>query len=309
MTYQLSDISRPRIVAIIQARVSSSRLPGKVLQDIGGKSMLERVVERSRRASSLQAVAVATTTDPTDDAIAELCGAQGYPCYRGSLHDVLDRYYQAARLFNAEVIVRITADCPAIDPQLIDRTVQAFFGQVEPQDQVLSSPHPDSTYSLSAASYPLPAFDFAANRLPPPYGRTYPIGLDTEVCSFAALECAWKEASQPYQREHVMPFLYDHQERFRILLINHAPSGSSDDYGALRWTVDEPNDLTLIRQIFTAFGNQDSFTWLDVLDLFKRHPELAEINAQVQHKTMHDVDERGNQSALPGRSSSPPKQP
>ncbi|MBN2547569.1 MAG: glycosyltransferase family protein [Anaerolineales bacterium] len=294
MTSPQFALSNPRIVAIIQARMSSSRLPGKVLQDLGGKSMLERVVERTRRASLINAVAVATTTDPSDEAIAELCATQGYPCYRGSLQDVLDRYYQAARSFNAEVIVRITADCPVIDPQLIDRTILAFFGQVEPQDQVLSSPRPEDTCSPSAARYPLPAFDFAANRLPPPYGRTYPIGLDTEVCSFEALECAWEEASQTYQREHVMPYIYDHQERFRILLINHAPPGSPGDYGALRWTVDEPNDLVLVRQIFTAFGNQDSFTWLEVLDLFKRHPELAEINAQVQHKTMHDVDERSS---------------
>jgi len=250
-------------IAIIQARMGSSRLPGKVLLDIAGEPMLARVVERTRLAKSVNQVIVATTAEPGDDPIADLCEQRSYPCYRGSLHNVLDRYYQAARLYQAQIVVRITADCPLIDPDVVDKTVYAFLGATS-----------DGPY------------DFAANRLPPPWGRTYPIGLDTEVCTFQALETAWKEAQEPHQREHVMPFFYDHQERFRILLVNH-----DQDYGSMRWTVDTANDLKLVRQIYTRFSPRDDFSWLEVLELFRREPELARINAQVRHKTYDEVDD------------------
>ena len=168
--------------------MGATRLPGKVLHDIAGQPMLVRVVERTRRASLLDGFVVATTTEIQDDALYELCRERGYPCYRGEQQDVLDRYYQAARQTGADVIVRITADCPVIDPLLINETVQLVTGH----------------YSLVTDH-----FDFAANRLPPPWGRTYPIGLDVEACTFAALERAWQEATEPYQREHVMPYLYE----------------------------------------------------------------------------------------------------
>ena len=224
---------------------------------------------------------VATTNDPSDDSLAVLCAEQGIPCSRGNLHDVLDRYYQAAFAFETQVVVRLTADCPLIDPQVIDRSVRAFWGEIEPHDQLLSSAG-KPPYS------PQPfVCDFAANRLPPPLGRTYPIGLDTEVCSFPALERAWREASLPYQREHVMPYLYDERDRFRVLLVNH-----SQDFGELRWTVDEANDLEVVRRIYAAFGGRNDFSWLEALDVFQAHPELAQINAQVRHKTYTEVDRR-----------------
>jgi spore coat polysaccharide biosynthesis protein SpsF len=244
-----------KIVAIIQARMSSSRLPGKVLRDIVGQPMLVHVVERTRLARAIDQVVVATTSDSSDDSIAALCQERDYPCYRGSLYDVLDRYYQAARAFNADVIVRITSDCPLIDPEVVDKTVLEFLGITK-----------------------IP-YDFAANRLPQPWGRTYPVGLDTEVCTFDALELAWREAKHPYEREHVMPFFYEQPERFRILHVNHEV-----DYGALRWTVDTPEDLELIRQIFMRFPNRQDFSWLEVLALFEREPELAKINAQIKAK-------------------------
>lgn len=271
-----------RTVAIIQARMSSSRLPGKVLLDIGGQPMLARVVERTRLAQTLDKVVVATTGDPSDDPIAALCDQRGYPCYRGSLHDVLDRYYQSAKAFDAQVIVRVTADCPLIDPALIDRTVRAFWGQAENSVSysVISSPE-----SLSNVDKNFP-WDFAANRLPPPWGRTYPIGLDTEVCAFQALERAWKEADQPYQREHVMPYLYDHGA-FRVLLLNTEP-----DYGTMRWTVDTAEDLELVRKIYAHFDPRWDFSWQEVIELFKRQPSLAQINQQVQHKDFREVDSR-----------------
>ena len=240
--------------------MNSSRLPGKVLKDLSGRPMLAWVVERARRAQSVDEVAVATTTDPSDDPVETWCLAQGVRFYRGSQFDVLDRYYQAARAFDAGVVVRITADCPLIDPQLIDLVLDGFF-------------HAGA--------------DFAANRLPPPWHRTYPIGLDTEVCTFSALERAWREAAEPFEREHVMPYLYDTQGRFKVVVVDHQP-----DYGDLRWTVDTPEDLELLRRVFAAFPDPLSAGWKDVLALFEREPQLAELNAGIRHKTMVEIDRR-----------------
>jgi spore coat polysaccharide biosynthesis protein SpsF len=267
---------RGRTVAIVQGRMSSSRLPGKVLLDIAGEPMLARVVERARRSRTLDLVAVATTTDPSDDPVEAFCRARDFPSFRGDMFDVLDRYYQAACRFEAETIVRITADCPVIDPALIDKTVSLI---------------PEH-------------FDFVCNRLPPPWARTFPIGLDVEVCTFAALERAWKESSQKFQREHVMPYFYEgippealapgsaqiaqaiSPRGFRVALLHHQP-----DYGSLRWTVDTPEDLELIRRVFSHFG-RDDFSWQDVLVLQQRDPEMFAVNAAVTHKTAFDVDER-----------------
>jgi spore coat polysaccharide biosynthesis protein SpsF len=293
------DISS-HTIAIIQARMGSSRLPGKVLLDLAGQPMLRRVVERTRRAKTIDQVVVATTTEPSDDPVVELCTALGYACYRGSLYDVLDRYYQAARQFEASNVVRITADCPLIDPQVVDRTVQAFLGLTKKEDIELSDPSPVSTHpnhkfkiiNHKSAAKVRPAakaqpYDFVANRLPPPWGRTYPIGLDTEVCTFAALESAWNEARAQHQREHVMPFFYENLQRFRVLLVNH-----SEDFGTFRWTVDTAEDLEALRQIYARFPGRDDFSWLEVLALYQREPQLAQINAQVQHKHYQQVDER-----------------
>jgi spore coat polysaccharide biosynthesis protein SpsF len=242
-----------RTVAIIQARRGSSRLPGKVLLEIAGQPMLAHVVRRTRQAATLDAVVVATTTDPGDDPLETFCRSHEIPFYRGHPQDVLDRYYQTALAFDATAIVRLTADCPLIDPAVIDHTVETFRAA---------------------------GVDFAANRLPPPWHRTYPIGLDTEICTFAALARAWQEADRLYQREHVMPYLYEEPGRFEILLVDHEP-----DYGHYRWTVDTPEDLALVREIFARFAPDVDFSWKAVLALFEREPALAEINAGVRHKT------------------------
>ncbi len=255
-------------VAIIQARMGSSRLPGKVLLDIAGQPMIQRVIERVQRARMLDSVTVATTRETADDPVTAFAASIGIPCTRGSLHNVLDRYYRAAQTHNAEIIVRITADCPVIDPALIDQTVS----------------------TLLEGNY-----DFVANRLPPPFLRTYPIGLDVEACTFTALERAWHEADQPYHHEHVLPFIYEgftpetglSTRGFKIALLNHIP-----DYGSLRWTVDTPEDLALLRRIYAALEDKINFTWYDVLALMQKHPELNEINAQVVHKSMTDTDHR-----------------
>lgn len=254
--------------------MGSSRLPGKVLLDIAGKAMIQRVIERTRRASTLDGVVVATTIHPSDDPLATFSASMGVPVTRGSLHDVLDRYYRAACAYSADLIVRITADCPAIDPTLVDQAVTTLL---------------DGGY------------DFVSNRLPPPFARSFPIGLDVEVCTFAALERAWMEADQPFHHEHVMPFIYEGVELkkkaslatgisprgFKIALLHHRPN-----YGSLRWTVDTPEDLEFMRRVFEYLQDKNDFTWYDLLAVVQKHPELAEINAQVRHKTMTDVDDR-----------------
>jgi spore coat polysaccharide biosynthesis protein SpsF len=279
---------KPRIVTIIQARMASSRLPDKVLLDIGVQPMLAWVVERTRLAQTIDEVVVATTTDSSDDAVQAFCQERGYPVTRGSAFDVLDRYYQAARLHHADVVVRITADCPLIDPDLIDNVVDIFTGVIRPEPA--TDPMLDQGNLLEARSDAQPAqfpYDFACNRLPPPWGRTYPIGLDIEVCSFYGLEQAWAEAQLPHQREHVMPFFYEQPQRFRIYLLNHPV-----DYGSLRWTVDTPQDLQLLRQICAHFAGRMDFSWLEVLQLVQSQPHLAQLNAQVQAKDYRLIDQR-----------------
>jgi spore coat polysaccharide biosynthesis protein SpsF len=174
---------------------------------------------------------------------------------------------------------------------VIDRTVNAFLGIAENEvgipktNKKTVTDHSPSAIRHSPSVIP---YDFAANRLPPPWGRTYPIGLDTEVCTFQGLELAWVEADQPHQREHVMPFFYDQPQRFRILHVTH-----DLDYGSLRWTVDTEKDLELLRQIFASFPSRDDFTWLEVLELFERHPELAQINSDIKAKNYLEIDTRG----------------
>jgi spore coat polysaccharide biosynthesis protein SpsF len=266
---------KPKVVAIIQGRMSSSRLPGKILVDIAGQPMLGRVFLRTARAANVTETIFATTTDPSDDPVAEYCDFSGIPFTRGSLYDVLDRYYQAARQTQADVIVRITADCPVIDPALIDDVVRVLL---------------DDEY------------DFVCNRLPPPWHRTYPIGLDIEACTFKNLEKAWKKAKEPQQREHAMPYFYEGVELskvsrqleegvsprgFRVALLHH-----TSDFGDYRWTVDTPEDLEFIRQVYSRFDGRDDFTWKEVLDLVHDEPELMKINAGVRHRTLKDLDER-----------------
>ncbi len=280
-----------KVVAIVQARMTSSRLPGKVLLDIQGEAMLGRVVARAARAKAVQEVLVATTSDASDDVICEYCDSHRIAFSRGSQFDVLDRYYQAARMTRADSIVRITGDCPAIDPTLIDDVVDTLHGKRRAEGQATS----DTTRT---------SLDFVANRLPPPWRRTYPIGLDTEACTFGSLERAWRYATEPQQREHVMPYLYEGVELaaagpgitmgvtprgFRVALLD-----CESDFGSYRWTVDTAEDLEFIRRVYAHFRGRDDFSWRDVLGLLQQQPELMKINAGVQHKTLNDIDERAH---------------
>ena len=254
------DKQEKNIIAIIQGRMSSKRLPGKILLDIGGEPMLTRVVQRVRRTRLVSQVVVATTADPSDDPVVNFCQDRGIPCFRGNLFDVLDRYYQAARYFAADIVVRITADCPLIDPAEIDRTISVLLDN---------------------------DVDFAANRLPPPFTRTTPIGMDTEVVTFAALERTWREAEQKFEREHVLPYLYDQPGRFKTLVLGHDP-----DLGHLRWTVDTPQDLEVIRQIYACFDNRDDFSLAELLEQNDQHPGWQALNANIHHNSYLETDSR-----------------
>jgi spore coat polysaccharide biosynthesis protein SpsF len=239
-------------VAIVQARMGSTRLPGKVLQDIAGRTMLARVVERASRCRSVDAVVVATTTGAEDDAIVETCRSLGVAVVRGSREDVLDRYYRAAKGRDADPIVRLTSDCPLLDPEVMEEVI-ALFRKEKP--------------------------DYASNVTV----RTFPQGLDVEVVSLAALTTAWREATEPFERVHVTPFLYRHPERFRLANLT-----AGGDYSAHRWTVDEPRDLEFVRAIYVRLGADGRFGWRSILDLLWREPELLEINRGVRQKSLEE---------------------
>lgn len=233
-------------VAIIQARMSSTRLPGKVLADLAGRPLLSHLLERAGRAKTLDSVVIATTVGPQDDPIEELCKQRGAPCFRGSEEDVLDRYYQTAMAFGADVIVRLTSDCPVHDPVVLDKTVRHFLDG---------------------------HFDYVSNVRNP----RFPNGLETEVFSFAALERAWREAALRSEREHVTPYIWKHPELFRLGSVEHDVNLS-----ALRWTVDEPEDLELIRELYRHLGPASTFGMAEILALLERHPELGRINARFK---------------------------
>lgn len=244
-----------KILAIIQARMGSSRLPGKIMLDLLGEPVLVRGVSRLRRSQLLSEIVIATTTLPTDDPIASLCKDRGWSCFRGDENDLLDRYYQAAQAYNADVIVRITSDCPMIDPEVVDMVIRTFLN--------------------------LPHADYVSNTLPP---RTFPRGLDTEVMAYEALARAWREDWDPNLREHVTPYIYRNPDKFRIRGVFN-----DKDLSFHRWTLDTPEDLAFIRTVYGHFGN-DRFAWTDVLRYLDRQPAVVDINRNIQQKTIAGGD-------------------
>jgi len=233
------------VAAIVQARMGSTRLPGKVMMDVLGRPLLARVIERAQAIPGVERVILATTADPRDQPLIALAGARGIAAFAGSEDDVLDRYYQAARQFEVEVVVRITADCPLLDPGVSGAVLARFLrGDV----------------------------DYASNTHPP----TFPDGLDTEVFSFAALARAWRDASLPSEREHVTAYLWKNPDRFRLANVSN-----NADLSAERWTVDEAQDLEFVRAIYAALG-QPVFGMADVLHVLEQHPELRELNSALK---------------------------
>lgn len=234
------------ILAILQARMSSSRLPGKVLLPILGKPMLLRQIERIRRSQCSEALVVATSTDLSDDGLSQVCSDANVAVFRGSLEDVLDRFYKTALHYRPEYVVRLTGDCPLIDPVVIDAVID---------------------YCISND------LDYASNALEP----VFPDGLDTEVMRFECLRCAWENAVLPSHREHVTPYIYQNPERFRI-----GRYKTHTDLSHLRWTVDEPEDYQLARAVYEAlYPENPEFSMEDVINLFHARPELQQINAEV----------------------------
>ncbi len=241
-----------KIVAIIQARMGSTRLPGKVMLDLGGDSVLARVVARVKRARSIAEVMVATSDGSGDDVIVEECKRVETKVFRGDENDVLDRYYRAAQFSRAEAVVRITADCPLLDPEITDVTVNEFLDKRP---------------------------DYASNVLV----RTYPRGLDTEVFTTSALEHAWRESAERYQRAHVTPYIFQNPQRFRLLAVQ-----GQQDYSRFRWTLDTPEDLEFLRAVYARFPGRDDFGWGEVLSLLEREPHLSELNRNVAQKELHE---------------------
>lgn len=243
-----------KIIATIEARMTSSRLPGKVLKPILGRPILELLIDRLRLAHRLNDVVVATTTNPADDAIEALARRLGVGCYRGSEHDVLDRVLKAAKSANADVIVEVTGDCPLVDPGVVDQLVDCYLRN---------------------------RFDYVANTLQ----RTFPRGLDTQVFSTCTLEEVFRLTQDPADREHVSLYIYEHPERFSL---HNVQSGLPEKHWQHRLTVDTPEDFALIETIFERLYPQNpAFTLHDVIDLLEREPELTEINQEIRQRALH----------------------
>lgn len=232
------------IVCIIQARTGSTRLPGKVSKLILGKPMLMHQIERTRQSQFIDKIIVATTIKNEDDIVAHIAQEAGVECFRGSELDVLDRYYQAAREAQADIVIRITGDCPLSDPKVIDETIEYFLKHRE---------------ELDYTSKP----------------TNYPEGLDMEIFPFSALERAWKEAMKPSEREHVTPYVYNHPEMFRV----RAWQSGVDDFSVMHWSVDTLEDFIFVTKIFENLYPQNSvFSKDEVLNLLSEKPELCSIN-------------------------------
>ena len=235
---------------IVQARMGSTRLPGKVMMEVSGKSLLEHLVLRLKKVKNADQIIIATTTSLKDDTIEALAVKLSFDFFRGSEANVLQRYYQTAKKYNLDVIVRITADCPLMDPIVVEQIIACYFD-----------------------NQPV---DYVSNTLQ----RTFPRGLDVEVFSFGALAEAYQAAQRDYELEHVTPYFYQ-SGKFRVL--NYSNSRNSANY---RLTVDTQEDFNLIQQIYSAFSSDDDFSLVDVLDLLKKDPNLVSLNAHIRQKEL-----------------------
>lgn len=238
------------ILGLIQARMSSTRLPKKVMRLIGGEPMLFRQIERLRDSKRVDQWAVVTSTDPTDAELVSECTKRGCQVFAGSLEDVLDRYYKAALAIRPSQVVRVTGDCPIIDPEIIDDLIDFHMAG---------------------------GFEYSSNALEP----TFPDGLDCEIINWSVLEQAWKEAKLPSEREHVTPFIYKDFKtapKFKI-----GSYKSQINYSHFRWTVDEVRDFELITEIFeNLYTHNPKFRTGDVLELLKKKPALASLNSSIE---------------------------
>lgn len=249
-----------KTVVIIQARMTSTRLPGKVLKEVLGKPLLGYQLERVGRSRTVDEIVVATTVNATDDPVANFVAGEGLRVWRGSEADVLSRYAEAAEMASADLVVRLTADCPLIDPALVDQVVETLR---------------DSN----------PPLDYVSNTTP----RTLPMGLDAEGIRGTALMAAHREAEARQEREHVTPFLYNNKDRFACHYLLHEPPIEGH-----RWTVDHPEDFELVRRILEAlYPVNPAFTYQDVLTLMEQRPDWPLINRGVYERPQPVKNESG----------------
>lgn len=240
-----------RIVVIVQARMASTRLRGKVLKEVLEKPLLSFLLERLKHVKGIDQIVIATTTNPEDQEIVEFCHLEQAPFYRGSSEDVLDRFYRAAKPFAPDIVIRVTSDCPLIDPKRVEEVLHFFVQH-------------------------FPNYDYVSNS----HIRSFPVGMDTEVFSFKALEEAALEATLPEEREHVTPFIYRRPKRYKLGLIKHDPS-----FAHYRLTVDTAEDFELIsRLIQTLYPSNPCFSMEDIIEVLNKHPDWMSINAAVKHK-------------------------
>ncbi len=234
------------IVAIIQARMGSTRLQGKVLKDIVGKPMLWHLINRLKKSTLIERIVVATSTEDINRPICDLAKNSGVESFMGKEDDVLDRYYQAAKQFHADPIIRITADCPLVDPQVVDKAIQYYLDHKE-------------------------EFDYVSNAMMP----TYPDGLDTEVFSFTALKKAWDEARRQSEREYVTSYIWKNGQIFRLANVSH-----QEDLSFMRWTVDEDKDFLFVTEIYEGlYKNENEIFYMDnIVSFLEDHPELMRMN-------------------------------
>lgn len=231
------------ITAIIQARMQSTRLPGKVLLPLGDNTVLENVVDRVQQADLVSKVIIATTIEPADDAIIELCQHKNIDFFRGDMNDVLDRYYQTASKYKVKHIARITSDCPLIDPQAIDEVAQKYLEG---------------------------SYDYVSNNHP---AATYPDGLDTEIFSFKALKRAWHEAKLPSEREHVTPYIWKNPQLFKIYNVKN-----KKDLSAYRLTIDEPYDYELLK---TVIAGVKDLTIANIITFLDHNEQVKNLNKHI----------------------------
>lgn len=235
------------VIVIMQARMNSNRLPGKVMLPLAGKPAIQHVIERTKLFPNISKVIVATPTSPADDSLVQFCKSMDISVFRGSENDVLDRYYQAAILYQADVIVRITADCPLIDPIESGKVIKMFF-------------------EMSA--------DYVSNTNPP----MVPDGLDTEVFSMGALTRAWTTARKRSEREHVTLYIYSNPKEFKIGSVKY-----QEDLSQYRLTLDEMADYILLRKLFSVLEEKKQFGYLhEVVSILEGNPEILKINRNIQ---------------------------
>lgn len=241
-------------LAIIQARMGSKRLPGKVLMDLAGKPVIQHVVERVSQSKTIDKVVVATSVDENNLNLIEYCARKKIQVFVGSEDDVLDRYYQAAKLFKPENIVRITADCPLMDPAIVDKTVESHLNKK--------------------------TVEYTTNTLQP----TYPDGEDVEVFTWEALEISWQEAKLLSEREHVTPYIRNNPTKFRIHSVEN-----EKDFSGKRWTLDTQEDYKFIASIFNKlYGRNPFFGMSEILALLNEAPDLETINSHFKRNENYE---------------------